>query len=164
MEFNIKLSMTLNDKSFMLIYNTLEPPYIMVQYNINGLVQDCSISNMLAIEILQTCTKPSICYIQQTMTDGALSTRVCTTTAPRWAMVCQHWFRWWLHMSGNKPLPEPLLFGETGGCFNNVSRALQNNLVKIYNARNIIYAEKVMAFSSKIPIHYHVFTLMLADP
>ena len=29
----------------------------------------------------------------------------------------------------------------TGGCFTNVSRALQNNLAKIYNARNNIYAE-----------------------
>ena len=28
-----------------------------------------------------------------------------------------------------------------GGCFTNVSRALQNNLGKIYNARNNIYAE-----------------------
>ena len=28
-----------------------------------------------------------------------------------------------------------------GGCFTNVSRALQNNIAKIYNARNNIYAE-----------------------
>ena len=30
-------------------------------YHIDGLVQDCSISNALAMEILQSCTKPSIC-------------------------------------------------------------------------------------------------------
>ena len=29
--------------------------------DIDGLVQDCSISSMLAMEILQSCTKPSIC-------------------------------------------------------------------------------------------------------
>ena len=29
----------------------------------------------------------------------------------------------------------------SGGCFTNVSRALQNNLAKIYNARNHIYGE-----------------------
>ena len=29
----------------------------------------------------------------------------------------------------------------SGGCFNNVSRALYNNLLKIYNARNHIYGE-----------------------
>ena len=29
----------------------------------------------------------------------------------------------------------------SGGCFTNVSRALQNNLAKIYNARNNIYAD-----------------------
>ena len=29
----------------------------------------------------------------------------------------------------------------TGGCFTNVSRALQNNLAKIYIARNNVYAE-----------------------
>ena len=30
---------------------------------------------------------------------------------------------------------------ESGGCFTNVSRALQNNIAKMYNARNNIYAE-----------------------
>ena len=33
---------------------------------------------------------------------------------------------------------------EPGGCFTNVSRALQNNLAKIYNARNDIYNENFM--------------------
>ena len=28
------------------------------------------------------------------------------------------------------------------GCFDNVSRTVQNNLVKIYNARNHIFGEK----------------------
>ena len=35
----------------------------------------------------------------------------------------------------------PSLFVRTGGCFTSVSRALQNNLAKIYNARNDIYGE-----------------------
>ena len=30
--------------------------------HIDGLGQDCSISNALAMEILQSCTKPSICF------------------------------------------------------------------------------------------------------
>ena len=29
----------------------------------------------------------------------------------------------------------------SGGCFTNVSRALQNNIMEIYNVRNNIYAE-----------------------
>ena len=31
--------------------------------------------------------------------------------------------------------------GGEGGCFTNVSLALQNDLTKIYNAKNNIYAE-----------------------
>ena len=38
--------------------------------------------------------------------------------------------------NGNPQIVEP------GGCFTNVSRALQNNLAKIYSARNHIYGEK----------------------
>ena len=33
---------------------------LQVPPDIDGLVQDCSISNALALEILQSCTKPSI--------------------------------------------------------------------------------------------------------
>ena len=33
------------------------------------------------------------------------------------------------------------IFRVTGGCFTNVSRALQNNLAKIHNTRNHIYGE-----------------------
>ena len=33
---------------------------IIIKDYINGLVQDCSISSALAMEILQACTKPSI--------------------------------------------------------------------------------------------------------
>ena len=29
-------------------------------YNIDGLVQDCSISSALAMKLLQSCTKPSV--------------------------------------------------------------------------------------------------------
>ena len=32
-----------------------------IEYHINGLVQDCSNSSALAMELLQSCTKPSIC-------------------------------------------------------------------------------------------------------
>ena len=34
--------------------------------NINGLVQDCSNSSALAMELLQFCTKPSIYFLQAT--------------------------------------------------------------------------------------------------
>ena len=34
--------------------------YIVLKVHINGLVQDCSISSALAMEILQSCTKPSM--------------------------------------------------------------------------------------------------------
>ena len=34
--------------------------------NIDGLVQDCSVSNALTMEILQPCTKPSIVFIENT--------------------------------------------------------------------------------------------------
>ena len=40
-----------------------------------------------------------------------------------------------LYRNGSQNIPEP------GGCFTDVSRTLQNNLAKIYNARNSIYAE-----------------------
>ena len=45
---------------------TLTPPlpylavFFILSWNINGLVQDCSISSADALEILQSCTKPSI--------------------------------------------------------------------------------------------------------
>ena len=34
-----------------------------INYHIDGLVQDCSISSAFAMEILQSCTKPSISYM-----------------------------------------------------------------------------------------------------
>ena len=59
--------------------------------------------------------------------------------------------------TSDKPLPEPMLsefhdaiwrhqgsmkdIGWSGGCFTNVSRALQRNLAKIHNANNTIYGE-----------------------
>ena len=33
-------------------------------YHIDGLVQDCIISSANTLEILQSCTKPSICHLQ----------------------------------------------------------------------------------------------------
>ena len=35
-------------------------PYVLPLYHIDGLVQDCSISIANALEILQSCTEPSI--------------------------------------------------------------------------------------------------------
>ena len=35
-------------------------PWLLTAFNIDGLVQDCSISSASAMEILQSCTKPSI--------------------------------------------------------------------------------------------------------
>ena len=47
-----------------IVIYTVEPPYNMIYDNtilrIDGLVQDCSISIANALEILQSCTKPSI--------------------------------------------------------------------------------------------------------
>ena len=36
-------------------------------YDIDGLVQDCSNSSALAVELLQSCTKPSICRSPQSV-------------------------------------------------------------------------------------------------
>ena len=36
--------------------------------NVDGLVQDCSISIAYALEILQSCTKPSMCYMSWFLT------------------------------------------------------------------------------------------------
>ena len=39
--------------------------------DIDGLVQDCSKSSALAMELLQSCTKPSICdYVSNSSTKG----------------------------------------------------------------------------------------------
>ena len=40
-------------------------PYNKIQHDIDGLVQDCSNSIANALELLQSCTKPSIWYCKQ---------------------------------------------------------------------------------------------------
>ena len=39
------------------IVSTIDSWYIMIEYNIDGLVQDCSNSTANALELLQSCTK-----------------------------------------------------------------------------------------------------------
>ena len=53
-------------------------------------------------------------------------------TSPQWGNSTGDW-----HI----PLTKGHWCVKPGGCFTNVSRALQNNLAKIYNARNHIYGE-----------------------
>ena len=53
-------------------------------------------------------------------------------TSPQWGNSTEDW-----HI----PLTKGHWCVKPGGCFTNVSRALQNNLAKIYNARNHIYGE-----------------------
>ena len=61
---------------------------------IDGLVQDCSISIANALEILQSCTKPSICYkknIWIVRFDGLRWTLVYLSVAILQFTTC-HWF------------------------------------------------------------------------
>ena len=51
----LQLKITLWD--LYIFWETLDP-------DIDGLVQDCSNSSALAMELLQSCTKPSICHSQ----------------------------------------------------------------------------------------------------
>ena len=59
---------------------------------------------------------------------------------------CMEWF-WRINMDScwcqadHYESWRDILSLRSGGCFTNVSRALQNNLVKRYNARNHIYGE-----------------------
>ena len=48
---------------FMLKWSSGGPQYHLWSDNFDGLVQDCSISSALALEILQPCTKPSMCDV-----------------------------------------------------------------------------------------------------
>ena len=47
---------------------------------INGLVQDCSNSTALAMELLQSCTKPSISSSYQIINIGNIKAKVCWMT------------------------------------------------------------------------------------
>ena len=45
-------------------------PYVIIKHlpeHIDGLVQDCSNPSALAMELLQSCTKPSICNLHTEM-------------------------------------------------------------------------------------------------
>ena len=54
---------------------SLSNVHVSLLLHINGLVQDCSNSSALAMELLQSCPKPSIC---------------------KWQYLHQNWYRWWL--------------------------------------------------------------------
>ena len=45
---------------------------LVVHIHIDGWVQDCSNSNALAMELLQSCTKPSICYLGRFTSTGKI--------------------------------------------------------------------------------------------
>ena len=51
------------------VHSTFRCHYSMLQYDVNGSVQDCIISSALAMEIPQSCTKPSIWYYTQHCSD-----------------------------------------------------------------------------------------------
>ena len=84
-------------------------------HHIHGLVQDCSISSMFAMVILQSFTKPS--------------------AWPLWYLICSDYLviMWGMGSWRLQRIP--------GGCFSNVTGALQNNLAKIHNTGNHIYGE-----------------------
>ena len=58
---NIYLQVPIDASSYETICVNASSPLMTPQnMHIDGLVQDCNISNVLAEEILQSCTKPSI--------------------------------------------------------------------------------------------------------
>ena len=52
------------DQTKIIRYNKVNGNVIFLWSYFNGLMQDCSISSADALEILQSCTKPSICSIK----------------------------------------------------------------------------------------------------
>ena len=46
--------------NFMIIFESRIPLY---QHNVDGLVQDCKNSSALAMELLQSCIKPSMWWL-----------------------------------------------------------------------------------------------------
>ena len=50
--------------------------------DVNGLVQDCSISIANVLEILQSCTEPSICVVPDSKVHGANMGPTCVLSAP----------------------------------------------------------------------------------
>ena len=61
----------------------------------------------------------------------------------KYCFFCQEiWILAWRSHGKIMELFSEIFMGtQPGGCFTNISRALQNNLAKIYKARNNIYAE-----------------------
>ena len=57
-------------------------------FNIDGLVQDCSNCIANALELLQSCTKPSICTLNQDTASRHIVTQ-CS--------ICLLWLRFWSH-------------------------------------------------------------------
>ena len=66
-----------------------------MKIQIDGLVQDCSNSSALAMELLQSCTKPSRCYIQENIFENVVllfserkHVTCCTRKSPLAAKYC----------------------------------------------------------------------------
>ena len=55
--------------------------WVIEWHDINGLVQDCSNSIANALELLQSCTKPSIQYIENNDTDNYMNPGYFTLAA-----------------------------------------------------------------------------------
>ena len=80
--------------------------------HITGLVQDCSNSSALAMELLQSCTKPSIwslntskCTEEKNLSCCILSTSLTEAKLCIYALTS----KWTKHLSDVKPLSEPVL-------------------------------------------------------
>ena len=81
---------------------------IRIKTHINGLVQDCSNSCVLAVELLQSCTKPSIYFPQRNGIENIYKMAITlslkqsvNTLRPRDTTICvceleHYWLRQWL--------------------------------------------------------------------
>ena len=56
------------------------------EYDIDGLVQDCSNSSVLVVELLQSCTKPLICLFWKSMIHTSLSGNITTFMNKTWLL------------------------------------------------------------------------------
>ena len=80
--------------------------FIKKQYHIDGLVQDCSNPSANALELLQSCTKPSTYDLTNIRykSDLCVRTVFCQNFGPKWscyeevqlcsAMICQWFYPW----------------------------------------------------------------------
>ena len=56
--------------------NSLKLCYILGVLHLDGLVQDCSNSSALALELLQSCTKPLIYFVMMKTNSGYLDLKL----------------------------------------------------------------------------------------